>query len=143
MPPFFIFVSGRVPDRRTPRALLHSRRNCLRRDDIQLLRLNCRPSWRRDLQRPGIVEGVHTRIEIRIGPHALQLHVANGIGVRRIGDVHRGANRRHLAGNEIRFAVTGPGNVIYFLEALPVRRPAFDDLNTIEVAGGGVFHDPH
>ena len=80
-------LARRIPDRRGPGAVLHRRGDEARRRDAELLRVVRRPSWSRDLQDPRVVEGELAQVEVRVGPHRLQFHRADGVGVRRVLDV--------------------------------------------------------
>src|SRR5262245_57779698 len=85
---------------------------------------------------------MQTRIELGVGPDGLELHRADRVRVRGGLDIHGATDPRYHAGPFVGLAVTRPDDVEGLLEALPVLRPAFDDLNAIEVSGGRILDRP-
>ena len=104
--------------------------------------LDRRPARRRNLEHAGIVERRNARIELGIGPHGLQFDRADAVRVRGLFDVDRVSDRRHDPGPFVGLAVTRPGDVEDFLEALTALGPALDDLDAIEIAGGRILDRP-
>ncbi len=88
------FRGRRVPDRRGPGAILDGRRHVARRRHAQGLGVVGGPARGRNLQHPGIIEGVQARIELRVGPYRLQFHGADRVRVGGVLDVDRIADRR-------------------------------------------------
>src|SRR5262249_37023845 len=54
----------------------------------------------------------------------------------------RALDRRNLASPFIRLAITGPNHIVNLLEALAALRPAFNNLNAVEIAGSRIFDSP-
>src|SRR6516225_3419644 len=81
-------------------------------------------------------------IEFGIGPHRLEFHRTDAVGVSGFLEVHRALDRRDAAGPLVRLADARPGDVENLLEALTARAPALNDLNAIQIAGRRDFHRP-
>jgi hypothetical protein len=108
----------------------------------ELLGLDGGPARGRDFQHPGIIESILARVELRIGPHRLELDGTDAVAVARIGDVDRAADRWDLAG-KVRLAVIHPRDVENLLEALAALGPTFHDLDAVEIARCRVLDRPH
>ena len=82
----------RIPDRRGVGAVLY-RHRCVRRHlDAKELGVICCPARLRDFDDPYIVKGALREIEVRVHPMRCQQRVADGVGVGRVGHIHRAAN---------------------------------------------------
>ena len=109
----------RVPDRRSPGALLDGDRQPVRNGRPKPGSIAGTPARRRNLEDPGVIEGTHRRIEIRVCPCRCQFGGADAVGVFAFGGVNGVADGRQLAGLRIRLALAAQTTSNIFSRCLP------------------------
>ena len=73
-------------------------------------------------------------IEFWVVPQRLQFRRADSVGVSRILEIDRITNGSDPPGPLVWFAITRLHHIKYLFETLTALRPAFDDLNAVEIS---------
>jgi hypothetical protein len=104
--------SWSIPNQRGIGTVLHGHRHLFRHFDFKELGVVSGPAWFGNFYDAHLVKGFLLGIEIRVFPISRQQWIADGVGVRRIGNIHRTADR--LVATTLRnFAGFRTGHVVY------------------------------